>query len=438
MDIKEVRNYISDFQRIPLPPAIPRELTVSGRESLINTIIGPRRAGKTYLLYQHMKLLEPAGVLYLNFEDTRLASVNFMDFPGIVKIHTEVTGKEPRHIFVDEPQNVASWERGIRTLFDAGRYIITITGSSSKLLGSEIATQLRGRGISHLLLPYSFREFLTSRGVETPKVIGTTDEAVLMKTLSEWLGFGGYPEVAKAQGDAEKMKILDTYKDLIIYRDVIERHKVKSPFLVKLLIEHMIECFTKEFSINSFYNLIKSRNIRSSKKTLYSYVSFIEDSVSFFMLEKWDAKLKERRLALKKVYLCDTGLAYRQREYVSKLMENAVFLELRRKQNLDPEMELYYWKDHQQKEVDFIIRRGKRTEKMVQVTYSDQRQDLKGREIENLQAAAAQLGCSSAEIITWGYEGSETVPAAKPGGPEVRLVFVPLWKWLLGRQTPAT
>jgi len=424
MDAKEVRDYVIEFQKSGIPPMVPRELAIQTRISLINTIIGPRRAGKTYFLYQVMQPLEKPHVLYLNLEDTRLLNVTFRDFLNVVNLHTEITGTEPEYIFLDEPQNITAWEKGVRTLFDRRKFRIIITGSSSKLLSSEIATQLRGRGITHLLLPYSFREFLASQAVEVPELISSAEAAKLKNYLNLWLQFGGYPEIVKTADKSEKMKILEGYKDMIIYKDIIERYKVKESFLVKLLIDHLITAFTKEFSINSFFNVLKSRNIKVSKKTLYAYLSFVEDSVAFFVLEKWSPKLKEQRLAPKKAYLCDNGLAYRQREEKSKLMENVVFLELKRMQNLNPMINLYYWKDYRQREVDFVIKEGRKVTQLIQVTYAESNTDVRKREVTNLLAAGKELKCRELKVITWDYEGIE-----KHAGKKIS--FMPMWKWLL-------
>ena len=428
MDIGEARDYIIEFQGSKPPAMVPRELAIKTRTTLINTIIGPRRAGKTYFLHQLMQPLGIGSVLYLNFEDTRLLSATFKDFLALVNLHTEVTGKGPEYVFFDEPQNVASWEKGVRTLFDAGKFRIVLTGSSSKLLGSEIATHLRGRSITHLLLPYSFREFLASRGVEIPAMASSSDAARLRNHLNEWLGFGGYPEVVKTEDKNEKIKILEGYKDLIVYKDIIERHGAREPFLVKLLIDHLIANSTREFSINSFFNALKSRNISVSKKTLYEYLSLIEDSVAVFVLEKWSPKLKEQRLSPKKAYLCDNGLAYRKAEEKSKVMENAVFLELKRMQNLNPMLGIYYWKDYRQREVDFVIRESRDTTRLIQVTYATGRDGIREREVSGLLAASGELGCDTLEIITWDYESSE-----KHGRKTI--TFTPLWKWLIMKNT---
>jgi predicted AAA+ superfamily ATPase len=425
MDERDVRDYIIETHREATPPLVSRELSIRPGTSLINTIIGPRRAGKTYFLYQLRKLSGNMRTLYLNFEDTRLLTVSFKDFHKLVELYIEIFGAQPEQIFFDEPQNVLQWERGVRSISDRKKYSIVITGSSSKMLSSEISTHLRGRSITHLLLPFSFREFLAGVKAVVPKVISSSDAAVIKGQLKKWLMFGGYPEVVKATEKAEKIKILKSYKETMIYRDIIERHRIKEPFMVKLMMEHLISGFSKDFSVNSFFRLLKSRNMAVSKKTLYSYLSFIEDSLGVFLLEKWSPKLKESRLSPKKAYLCDNGLAYMHNEEISRLMENSVFLELKRRQDLNPSTGLHYWKDYSQREVDFVITDGMMATELIQVTYAYAAEDVRKRETSALIAASKELKCSNMLVITWDYE---CVQKRKKG----QIVFVPLWKWLLG------
>jgi len=420
----EVKDYLIDFQKGSLPEVVKRELEFNAKITLINTIIGPRRAGKTYFLYQLIRGLDKSIVLYLNFEDTRLSTINFKDFLNIVSLHVELFGKEPEYALLDEPQNIDSWERGVRSLFDKRKFKIILTGSSSKLLSEEIATQLRGRAIKHLLLPYSFKEYLKSQSFKVPSLLTSTETAGLRNQLNNYLSLGGYPEVVKSDNVNEKLKILESYKELIIYKDVIERHEIRAPFLVKFLIDSLITSFAKEFSVNSFFNTLKSRGVKVSKKSLYTYLGFIEDSLSIFLLERFSPKLKERRLAPKKVYLCDNGLAYRQREELGRLMENAVLLELKRLQDKYPLTELYYWKDYQLREVDFVLKEGRRVTQLIQVTNAEDKINLNDREVVNLLTASKELKCNQLTVITWNYEHIEKIGTK-------RVAFIPLWKWLL-------
>jgi len=158
-----VADYILEWTKRDIAPGVERELRVPRRRDKIISIVGPRRAGKTYYFYQLIRE-DRENALYLNFEDTRLIDVDFREMRDLIRIYMEIRGRGPSSIFFDEIQNIESWEKALRELLELQRYNIFVTGSSSKLLSREIATQLRGRTFSYLLLPLSFMEFLRAKG----------------------------------------------------------------------------------------------------------------------------------------------------------------------------------------------------------------------------------------------------------------------------------
>ena len=128
-----------------------------------------------------------------------------------------------------------------------------------------------------------------------------------------------------------------------------------------------------------------------------------------------------------KIYINDTGLASNLISFSSdtgKFMENLVFLELKKKE-LNNIFEIFYWKDYQGREVDFVVKEGLKVKQLIQVTYASGRDEIEKREIRSILKASKELGCKNLLIITWDFEGEETLERQK-----VR--FVPLWKWLLG------
>src|SRR3989338_7799179 len=155
METERVREYLLDFQKGELPEFTERALKVDGKRK-IKSVIGPRRAGKTYFMFQKIKEIIKSGakkenILYLNFEDTRLIDVNFKEIMDVVKVHWQLypfSTKGLLHVFIDEPQNVSSWEVATRALHDNG-FDVFLSGSSSKLLSREISTSLRGRTLSY-------------------------------------------------------------------------------------------------------------------------------------------------------------------------------------------------------------------------------------------------------------------------------------------------
>jgi len=417
-----VKDYIVEWAKKETAKGITREFQVPKRKDKAISIIGPRRAGKTYYFYQLLED-EKGDSLYLNFEDTRLMDVNFKEIRDLIRVYMEVAGKVPINIFFDEVQNVKNWEIAIRELLDLKRYNMFATGSSSKLLSKEIATQLRGRTFSYLLLPFSFREFLKAKNVTKESL--TMDEAAKVRSLlRNYLEFGGFPEVAFEE--TEKEKILKEYFEMTLFRDIVERHKLKNISLARFLLSFLLQNFSKEFSINKIVKSLKSQKF--GKNTIYSYIDKIQDSVVLFVLNRFSPKVYQRESWPKKIYLCDTGLTkvVRFSEDIGKLMENCIFLELLRLTNKKPLLEIYYWKNHQQAEVDFVLKEGTKIEQLIQVTYASGKDEIEEREVKSLLKASKEIKCKDLSVITWDHED-----AVKISNRIVK--FIPLWKWLLYR-----
>lgn len=417
---RDTRDYVLEWLKREIPEGVARELRVSLQKNRAVSVIGPRRAGKTYYFYQLMKE-ERGDSLYLNFEDTRLMEVSFREMRDLVRIYFELTGKQPLNLFLDEVQNVERWEVAVRELLDLGRYRIFITGSSSKLLGREIATQLRGRTLSYLLLPFSFREYLLAKGVPPSDRLTADEEAGLRKLLRDYLEFGGFPEVVLEE--RERDRILKEYLDLILFRDILERHRIKNIGLARFILSFMLQNFSGEISIRKLFRSFELGPV--GKNTVYEYVDKVQDSVAIFFLSRFSTRVRVRESWPKKVYLCDTGLARLARfsEDLGKLMENCVFLELLRRANEDPLLEIYYWKD-QQGEVDFLLKREGRVEQLIQVTYASRREEVENREVRALLRASTHTGCRELLLLTWGAEDRIEVEGRS-------ILFLPLWKWLL-------
>jgi len=360
--------------------------------------------------------------LYLNFEDTRLSEVSFKELRDLIRIHSEVYRREPTVLLLDEVQNVENWEEALRELHDLKKYTIVITGSSSKLLSKEIATQLRGRTVSYLLLPFSFREFLMAKGVRVDRYMTKDQESRVRGFLTEYLEFGGFPDVVLG---GERLRLLREYQDLVLFRDFVERHGIRNTGLARFVFSFFLQNFSSQITLNSIFNKARAAGIHLSKDTVYDYADWSEDTVFFFFLERFSFKAHLRESYPKKVYLCDTGLAKvsRYSEDRGKLLENAVFLELMRKRNDDPTLDLFYWKDALH-EVDFIVKSGEKLVEGIQVTLADSSEDVGKREVSSLVWASRTMPIDKLTVITWGYEEEATLE-------EKRVRFIPLWKWLL-------
>jgi predicted AAA+ superfamily ATPase len=271
------------------------------------------------------------------------------------------------------------------------------------------------------LLPFSFREFLWAKKFEED--LRTFEgRGKLQKLLKEFLLIGGYPEVVL--NEEKKDFLWKTYFDEIFYRDFVERHEIKNIEFGRLLLEFTFQNFSREMSMNRIKNFLKNK-AAFTDRTLYEYAGKLEDTLNIFFVERFSRKVRERLSWPKKIYVADLGitniLAFSQD--IGRRMENSVFLELLRKTNYNPLMQIYYFKDRNS-EVDFVLKEGLKIKQLIQVTYASSKDEIEKREIKSLIKASELLKCKDLLVITWDYEDELKAENRK-------IVFKPLWKWLL-------
>ena len=420
---------ILDFQKEDLPGLIPRELEVDLEIPIKRAIaiLGPRRSGKTYYLYYLIKKLLKKGVkkkkiLYINFEDPKLIEISLNDLSILLEVFYEIYPENKNQkvwLFFDEIQNVENWEVFIRNILDREKTSVFISGSSSKLLSKEIATSLRGRTLSYLLLPFSFSEFLKAKNITYKKYLSTGEKSKVANSFSEYFSYGGYPETIIYPKERER--IINEIIEVTIYRDLIERHKIRNTKMVKLMFNYLV--MAKEFSIHKFYNFLKTLNMKVSKNTLYNYLDFFNDAFIFFPLKRFSFSLKRIEQSLPKIYTVDNAfITSIIGDDKSKKFENLVFLSLLKK-GLEPNKDIFYYSSNGG-EVDFLIKKGRKILTLIQSCFDISNYDTRQRELKSLFKASEKLNCSNLIVITQDYEGKE-----KKQGKEVEIF--PLWKWLL-------
>jgi len=395
---EKVRRYIEDWYNRRLPELIERELKVDLIKGKVKCVAGPRRAGKTYFFFQLIKSIGSPS-LYLDFEDIALHDTRFDEILDVINLYYEATGRELNNVFLDEVQNVMNWESTTRTLLDRTDLNVFVTGSSSKLLPSEVATQLRGRSLSYLLLPFSFKKFLEAKSFELRDVLTDRDRAITRNLLKEYLDYGGFPEVVLSES---KEKILKEYHNTIMFRDFVERFSLKSINVARFLFEFVFQNVANEISVNKIVNYFRSQNISFGKNTVYDYVDKLQDTLVFFFIERYSPSIHKRKSFPKKIYVADSGLnrIIRFSEDFGKRMENVVYLELLRKTNYNPLQEIFYFKDRR-REVDFIIKEGAEVRQLINITYSSAKEETAKREIDSLMEASELLSCRNLLLITW-------------------------------------
>ena len=425
IDRETIVEIIRDYQEMDLPDLIKRNIDIplDLRIKRAISIIGPRRAGKTYTMFQLMKILLERGVgrdrmLYINFEDYRLEGINYIDLKKIVEVYYEMYPVNSRlkvWFFLDEIQNVGGWEKVVRNIMDRWNIQIFLSGSSSKLLSREIATQLRGRTLTYIVYPFSFKEFLRARNFRIEKYMSSYEKNRLLNLLNEYLVYGGYPEAVIER--ERRMKILREIWDVTIARDIIDRWRIRNIRALKLLIRALRK--SREFSIHKFYRYLKSLGLRISKNTLYNYIEYLNDSLILYLLKKYSPSYKNIEMSIPKIFFVDNGL-YMAEESISKLMENLVFMELRRRNYVENE-KLFYWKNSFGREIDFIVLDGELIQVCYELTYEN-----KDREIKSLIKASKQLNYKKLRILTWNQEDTININNRK-------IEITPLWKWLINK-----
>ena len=413
--IKEQREELEKIEKEE--KIIERTGLNKSKESLkypnILAILGIRRCGKSIFSYL---LAKPHKFAYINFDDERLAGLKSDDLNKILESFYELY-EDIDYIILDEIQNVDNWELFVNRLRRTKKIILT--GSNSKLLSGELSTHLTGRYLDIILFPFSFKEFLKLKEVKENKVYTTQEKAEIMKTLQEYLEIGGFPEAYKFG----KGMISKIYED-ILTKDILLRYNITKKEEIKKLAKYLITNSSGEITYSKLARIFDIKHV----STISNWISYLENAFLIFRLERFDFKLKQQFIAPKKVYCIDSGLmntiGFKFSENRGKVIENEVALELQRRKAKENSFEVYYWKDYQQNEVDFIIKKDKKIESLIQVSYINSKEEIKEREINALLKASKKLRCKNLIVITWDYETEE-----KFGGEIIK--FVPLWKWLL-------
>ncbi|HLD72279.1 MAG TPA: ATP-binding protein [Candidatus Nanoarchaeia archaeon] len=408
--IKEQREELEKIEREE--NIIPREKLEEARNILkypnILAVLGIRRCGKSIFSYL---LAKGSKTGYINFDDERLIELKSEDLDQILTSFYELYG-DLDYVILDEVQNVKNWELFVNRLRRTKKVILT--GSNSKLLAGELSTHLTGRYLDLELFPFSFREYLLKQGFKSSTAYTSREKAEILNHLKEYLQMGGFPEAYKFG----KAIIPRIYND-ILTKDILLKHKIKKIEELKKLANYLITNSSQEATYSKLSRILGIRSII----TISNWISYLENSFLVFKLERFDFKLKQQFIAPKKFYCIDTGLlnsiGFLFSDNMGRLIENEVAIELQRRKEKTPS-KVYYWKDHQQNEADFVIKEDKTITEIIQVTYASGKNDIREREISSLLKASKALRCKNLTVITWDYEAEEN-----------KIKFIPLWKWLL-------
>ncbi len=408
MNKKEtIKLIINRFQETNLPTVISRTVQLPINSGKIISVIGPRRCGKTYLLFDTIAKLIAGGIaksniLMINFEDERL-QLDTDELDLILQTWREMhQGIElgEHYFFFDEIQNIRGWEKFVRRIYDNESRNIFISGSNSAFLSSEIATSLRGRSVPYEIFPFSFKEYLNFKNLSI-NYNSEMNRPFIINELKKFLQEGGYPETLQMTS-IQQSDILRTYYYVMIYKDLIERYEINAVSTVKYFIEKLADNVTKHFSLNNIYNQLRSQGIKLDKNLIYQLVEYIQNIYLAFSIQRHDYSLAARSKSDKKAYFIDNGLlnilTHSFSDNMGKLLENAVFIFLKTNYGNIYESNIFYYKD--KSECDFVVFEKNQAMACIQVSYDISDAQTLLWEQKGLLQAMNHYGLKEGFIIT--------------------------------------
>ncbi|MBU4293665.1 MAG: ATP-binding protein [Actinobacteria bacterium] len=395
----------------------------------IIVITGARRSGKSYLMRGFAKKLISEGIsknniLFINFEDPRFHRLDTDLLQKTYETYLEsLNPKGSIYIFLDEIQEVSEWEKWVRTMHELKKANLIISGSNARLLSRELSTLITGRHVDITVFPLSFKEFLSFNNLEVNNSLDLVNKKIdINRLLSEYFEYGSFPGVVLA---GAKKQILLAYFDDLLNKDLIRRYKIRKTGKIKELAIY----YLSNISTPSTYNSLKKQLLLTTD-TIKKFSNYIESIYLIFFVKRFSFKLKEQEKSPRKTYAIDVGLSnqvgFRFSLNTGRMAENLVFLELLRKKSLDPEMELFYFKNERHQEVDFVIKEFLEVKSLIQVCWNIEDLKTKKREINSLIVGLEDLNLKKGLVITEDYENVEYYK-------EFEIKFIPLYKWLLNQ-----
>ena len=381
-------------------------------------LIGLRRAGKSTLLYKIVKDLVEKGIewnqiIYINFEDERLAEFSLNDFNDLLSVQAELTDKIG-YFFLDEIQNIEGWEKFARRMADSKEHTF-ITGSNAKMLSQEIENRLGGRYLTKYITPYNFTEFLTAKQIDfsDKAIFGTKESGKIKREFSEYFYFGGFPETLNYQN---KREYVSSIYQKVLLGDIAARNSIRNPNGLQILMKKIAESVKDEISYSKLHNILKTIGVKISKDIVIDYIGYAKQSFLIFTIKNYFSKFVEKETT-PKYYFNDNGLLnlFLNKEE-PRLLENLVAINLWNNYKGN----VYYLKS-QNLDVDFFI---EETGTAIQVAYSITNIS-DDRETKSLVEAAKTLKeAKEFVIITYEEEKELNIDG-------VKIQVIPVWKWLL-------
>ncbi len=374
---------------------------------MIKLITGPRRAGKSSLALQ---MLKGQNFAYLNFDDSAL--LDGFEESKVEDLLNEVY-KDYKFLLLDEVQNLTNWSIWVEKLYRRGTNLI-ITGSNANMLSDDIAAVLSGRYLEIRLYPFSAKEYVSFRQRIEQNAVS---ENVL---YDDFLKYGGYPEIALTPNVCEGY--LSGLYDSTIVKDIVKRYKVRKVDELYNVADWLLANFTNAFSVTSLTEDLDMGSVTTVQK----YCRYLQATYLFQYLPRFNNKLKLMAKADRKCYVVDNGYvlarAFELSSNLGRLLENMVFLELLKRGYDLKKHELFYYRSRNDREVDFVCRKGVTIQQLIQVCYDISSPKTRKREIASLIECSEELKVSKLLIITWDQD--ETI---EKNGHKIEVISVKNW-----------
>lgn len=418
MEKRVIKAIISEKQQeIASTELIERPIFLE--ESCNYVFVGLRRAGKSYLMFQHIQSIIKSGqatiedILYINFEDERISSIKAEELNLLLESYRELYENQRPLIYLDEIQNIKGWEHFARRLADS-KYRVYITGSNAKMLSRDIATTLGGRFVIKEIYPFSFSEYLTYKKVKLSKNWEYTDERIaVVKLFNDYFPFGGFPETFDLK---DKRSWINSLYLKILLGDIITRNEIRNAEAIRLLAKKLAESVMQPTSLSRLQHIVSSAGTKVGRNTITDYIRYMKDAYLIFGISNFTDSLSDRETSQKR-YFCDNGLLnVFLSDPQTKLLENIVALALMKRYGNE---ELFFY--NKNIEIDFYLPSQKMA---VQASFSIHDNSTFERETQALVKITKSFDIDKSVIVTYDDERVIEVDG-------VSIDVVPVWKWLL-------
>lgn len=411
----------------------PRERQLPVDSGKIVTIPGVRRCGKSSRMEVVVNDLLSHGVdrkqfLWVGFDDERLVTMNSSELNQIIEAYQEMypdVEMSSVYMFFDEIQLIEGWEYFVMRLYKHYTKNIYISGSNASMLSSELKSALRGWPQEEETMPLSFKEYCDFKGIKTDSWL-ESDLAKLRNAFIAYNSEGGFPEVVLTENPLNKAKILQTYFDTMLLKDLVERYGISNIEVMRYFLKRLMVNLTKPTSVRAIHGDIKSRGLKVSKDVLYDWADYACDIFMFISVSNYSKSLQKSEVSQPKYYCIDNGLRdavlLPQSSDEGKKLENTVFLQLYRDRT--PIDKIYYYQG--KGECDFAVQRGIDVDRLIQVTWDMSIEETRSREINGILEASKATGCKNLYIIT--FDTAEEIKIDE----DTVIHVIPVWRWLLG------